>query len=162
MLKQGKKKPFFTALVLGVVAGMRTFSAPAIASHILSQQNSGHLAKSPLNFMQSENVSTGLKVLALGEFVGDKLPTAPNRTEPLGITGRCLAGSLAGASIYKASGNSALQGALVGGIVALGATFGSYLLRKTIVEKLNVNDPYIGGAEDILVLAAGAGLIAAS
>jgi hypothetical protein len=55
-----------------------------------------------------------------------------------------------------------LQGALVGGIVALGATFGSYLLRKTIVEKLNVNDPYIGGAEDILVLAAGAGLIAAS
>ena len=151
-------QPFWLALTLGVIAGMRSAAAPAIASHILSRHHSNTLAKSPLAFMQSKATAIATKVFAAGEFVGDKLPATPNRTLPLGVVFRCLSGSLAGASIYKASGNNALTGALIGSVAAFGSTFGSYLIRKEIVTKLKIFDPYIGAVEDAVVAGAGIGL----
>lgn len=109
--------------------------------------------------MQSGGTALGMKILAAGELVGDKLPKTPNRTSTIGVIGRCLSGSLAGATIYKASGNNALSGAILGSIVALGSTFGSYYLRKFIVDKTHVFDPYIGAIEDVLVTGGGAALI---
>jgi len=152
-------KPFWQVLGLGILAGMRTTSAPVVASQILSRHPSKYLAGSPLRFMQSGNVALGMKVLALGEAVGDKLPKTPNRIAAGGLVGRCLAGSLAGASIYKATGNNALVGALLGSAVALGSTFVSYYLRRFVVAKTDIFDPYIGAIEDVLVAGAGAGLI---
>jgi uncharacterized membrane protein len=159
MIKLKTSKPFWQVLALGILAGMRTTSAPVIVSHILSRHKSNRLSKSPLSFMQSGNVALGMKVLVLGELVGDKLPKTPNRTSTGGVIGRCLAGSLAGASIYKASGNNTLTGAILGSVIALGSTFGSYYLRKFIVDKTHVFDPFIGAIEDALVVGAGAGLI---
>jgi len=100
-----------------------------------------------------------MKVLALGEAIGDKLPKTPNRITAGGVIGRCLAGSLAGASIYKATGSNALVGALLGSAVALGSTFGSYYLRRFVVAKTDIFDPYIGAIEDAVVAGAAAGLI---
>jgi uncharacterized membrane protein len=150
--------PFWQVVGLGLLAGMRTTSAPAIASHILSHHHSRRLAKSPLKFMQSDNVALALKVFAVGELIGDKMPNTPNRIKPAGVVFRCLAGSLAGASIYKATGNSILTGAVLGSVVALGSTFGSYFLRKDVVSKTHVLDPIIGAIEDALVVGAGVGL----
>ena len=152
-------KPFWQVFSLGILAGMRTTSAPLIASHILSRHQSKSLAKSPLSFMQSGYVAAGMKVLGAGELVGDKLPGTPNRINAGGVIGRCLSGSLAGACIYKASGNNALTGALLGSVAALGSTFGSYYLRKFAVDKTHIFDPYVGAIEDALVIGAGAGLI---
>ncbi|MCO5947570.1 DUF4126 family protein [Mucilaginibacter flavidus] len=152
-------KPFWQVLGLGILAGMRTTSAPVIACQILSKHPSKHLAGSPLRFMQSPNAALGMKLLALGEVVGDKLPNTPNRIAVGGVVGRCLAGSLAGASIYKATGNNALVGALLGSAVALGCTFGSYYLRRFVVAKTDIFDPYIGAIEDVVVAGAGAVLI---
>jgi len=152
-------KPFWQVLGLGVLAGMRTTSAPIVASQVLSRHPSKHLAASPLRFMQSRNVALGMKLLALGEAVGDKLPKTPNRIAAGGLVGRCLAGSLAGASIYKATGNNALVGAFLGATVALDSTFGSYYLRRFVVTKTDIFDPYIGAVEDALVAAAGTVLI---
>ena len=147
--------PFWLATGLGILAGMRTASAPVITNHILSKQNSGYLAKSSLNFMQSDRVAIVLKVFAAGELIGDKLPSTPNRIKPIGVIFRCISGSLVGASIYKASGNNALTGAFVGSIAAFGSTFGSYFLRKSIVNKFDLFDPLIGAIEDALVIGAG-------
>jgi uncharacterized membrane protein len=88
--------PFWQVLSLGLLAGMRSASAPAITSHILSSHRSGMLSKSSLGFMQSKNVSNVLKVIAAGELVADKLPFAPNRIKPFSLFARCLAGSLTG------------------------------------------------------------------
>jgi uncharacterized membrane protein len=151
-------KPIWQAVGLGVLAGMRTTSAPAIASHILSHHHSRLLSKSPLKFMQNDKVAIALKVLAVGELVGDKMPNAPNRIKPAGLIFRCIAGSLAGASIFEASGNNAFAGAVVGSVTAFGATFGSFFLRKNIVLKLSLFDPVIGAIEDALVVGAGIGL----
>ncbi len=108
--------------------------------------------------MQSQTTATILKILALGEFVGDKLPTAPNRIAPLGVISRCFSGSLAGASIYKAAGNKVIAGALVGAVVALGATYGTFALRRNIVRKFKLSDPVVGAIEDTLVVVGGVGL----
>ena len=154
-------KPLWQTISLGAVAGMRTASAPAIASYILSRQNSGHLAKSSLAFMQSGKTANVFTVFAAGEFVTDKLPSTPNRTTPAGIAFRCISGALTGASIYKASGNNAFEGALLGAAAAFGATFGSYFLRTTIVSRLHVFDPLAGALEDALVIGAGVALVCA-
>jgi uncharacterized membrane protein len=151
-MKQETSKPFIEAIGLGIMAGMRSNAGPAAASHILSQQYSAELDKSPLKFMQSPQVSNVLKVLALAELVGDKLPNAGNRIVPVSVIFRCSAGALAGASMYKASGNNAFKGALLGAAAAFGSTFASFYFRKDLVQKTHIYDPVLGVVEDTLVL----------
>jgi len=150
--------PFWQVIGIGALAGMRSSSAPAITSHILSHHHSRRLEKSPLNFMQSQNVAIVLKIMALGEIVVDKLPATPNRIVTPGVIARCLSGALAGASIYKATGSNAATGALLGAAAAIASTFGSYYLRKGIVKKTKVFDPIVGAIEDAFVIGAGVGL----
>lgn len=108
--------------------------------------------------MQSKTVAATLKVLALGEIVGDKLPSAPNRTKPAAIGARVLSGALAGAVIYKATGNNLIVGALLGGTAAFASTFGTFHLRKSVVKSSHIVDPIIGAIEDALVIGGSVGL----
>ncbi|OKS86638.1 DUF4126 family protein [Mucilaginibacter polytrichastri] len=150
---------FWQTLSLGIIAGMRSMAAPAITSHILSHHHSKALEGSPLNLMQSEKVALVLKVLAVSEFVGDKMPSAPNRIKPTALGARFLSGALAGASIYKAAGGNAITGALLGGATAAASTFASFYIRKATVKKTGILDPVIGFIEDALVAGGGAKLI---
>jgi uncharacterized membrane protein len=148
-------EPFWQVIGLGALAGMRSASAPAIASHILSHHQSRQLDHSPLKFMQSKNVALVLKVLAVGEVIGDKLPSTPNRIKPSSIGFRMLSGALAGASVYKAVGGKAAMGALIGSVSALASTFGSFYLRKGAVKASHVMDPLVGAIEDALIIGSG-------
>ncbi|MDB4926494.1 DUF4126 family protein [Mucilaginibacter sp.] len=152
------EKPLWQALSIGILAGMRSASAPAVTSHILSHHHSKILEKSPLSFMQANAVANGLKIMTLAEFVGDKLPSTPNRIKPAVITVRCLSGALAGAGILKASGGNAIVGAILGGTAAFASTFGSFFLRRAMVISSGITDPIIGAIEDALVIGAGVGL----
>jgi uncharacterized membrane protein len=151
--------PFWQVLGIGTLAGMRTSSAPAITSQILSHHQSKNLDHSPLSFMQSKTFANTLTLLTLSEVIMDKLPSTPNRIRPEGFAFRCLSGALAGASIYKSTGNNVLVGTLLGAASAAASTYLSYIVRKTIVEKTKIFDPIVGGIEDALVLGAGVGLI---
>lgn len=154
--------PFWQVMALGALAGMRTFSAPVIANAILRKHPSQKLSGSPLRFLQSDKAKYGFRFLAAGELVGDKLPNAPNRTAAPGLVGRCLSGALAGAVTYKATGNKAYTGAIIGSFTALASSFGCFYLRRFAVAKSKLADPVIGGIEDALVAVAGAGLIIAA
>lgn len=158
IMKRKISKPLLPVIGLGALAGMRTLSAPVITTHILSNHPSKKLGKSPLKFMQSTTVAAVLKILSVTELIADKLPSTPNRIAPAGVAGRCLSGALAGASIYKAVGGKWLTGALIGGATAITATYGSYYLRKNIVKANHIADPWIGTAEDALVIGVGIGL----
>ena len=151
--------PFWQVLGIGTLAGMRTSSAPAITSQILSHHHSKRIEHSPLNFMQSKTVANTLTFLTIGEVIMDKLPSTPNRIKPAGFAFRCLSGALAGASIYKATGGNVFTGALLGSASAAASTYLSFLLRKTTVEKTKLFDPIIGAIEDALVIGAGVGPI---
>jgi len=150
--------PFWQVVGIGALAGMRTSSAPAITSHILSHHRSKRLEHSPLSFMQSKTVADTLKFLSMGELVMDKLPSTPNRIKPAGLAFRCLSGALAGASINKATGGKVLAGALLGGAAAIASTYITFILRKTIVKDTGIIDPIIGAIEDALVIGAGISL----
>jgi uncharacterized membrane protein len=108
--------------------------------------------------MQSKAVANTLTVLSIGEIVMDKLPSTGNRTAPGGVIFRGLSGALAGASIYKASGNNVLVGSLLGAATAVASTYLSFMLRKSAGKKTSIVDPILGGIEDALVIGAGIGL----
>jgi uncharacterized membrane protein len=152
------QQPLWQVIGLGILAGMRSASAPALTSHILSHHHSNRFGRSAFGFMQSDKVANILKVMALGELIADKLPSTPNRIKPAVLVVRCLSGALAGASIYKAIRQNAGLGAALGAGAALASTYGSYYLRKNTVSKTKIMDPMIGAIEDALVIGAGVGL----
>ncbi len=151
-------KPHLQVVTLGLLAGMRSMSAPAITSSILSRQHNKSIANSPFKFLQSGITAKLLSALAIGEFVGDKIPSAPDRIAPTALIGRCIAGALSGAAIYQTRRGNSYSGALLGGATALAATFGSFYLRKALVKHAHLIDPVIGTIEDAIVLGTGLGL----
>ena len=146
-------------LGFATLAGMRSMSAPAFLSHYLARQPMAGLAGSPLGVLRKPAAATVLKVLAAGEMAADKLPNTPDRTAPLVLLGRLLSGALVGAAWYKSRHGSALSGGLLGGLVAVGATFISYALRTGISARSAVPIALVGVGEDALVVAGGAALL---
>ena len=108
------------ALQIGVVAGLRTMTAPTAVSW------PAHLGWLDLRgtwlaFLGYAWTPWIMSVLALVELVTDQLPSTPSRTVPMQFGARIVSGALAGAAI------GAARGALVGGLVAgiVGATIGT-------------------------------------
>jgi len=157
-MKLSITKAFRQAAGVGVIAGMRAFMAPAVISHMYSRHPSARLKDTPLKFIQTIGTSKVFKVLAAGELVGDKLPTAPNRTDLPGLTGRILSGAFAGATVYKVEGKNGVIGGLIGGVAAAASTFGCFFLRKALAKNTFIPDAVIGGIEDALVIGAGVGV----
>ncbi|GAB3925524.1 DUF4126 family protein [Mucilaginibacter myungsuensis] len=152
-------KPHWQVIALGILAGMRSMSAPAVSSRMLNKRPSRRLNHTPLQTLQSPAAANVLTGIAVGELVGDKLPTAPDRIAPVTLVGRCINGAISGAGIYKAAGGKWYTGAVLGGITAIAATYGSFYLRKAIVKQAHLIDPVVGLIEDTIVLGAGVALV---
>lgn len=150
---------FWPVMGFAALAGMRSMSAPAFLSHYLSQQPHSGLAGSRLRFLQKPFTAKLLKVLAVGEFIGDKRPSAPNRTDPPVLLSRLLSGALVGAAWYKSRHGSALSGGLLGGLAAVAATFVSYALRMGISKQSGLPSALVGLGEDAAVVAGGTALL---
>jgi uncharacterized membrane protein len=99
--------PYVAALLLGVVAGLRTFTAPAVLWLVRH--------RSPAAYV--------LGVFALLELAADLYPKTPARTGFAGLAGRLLSGAFCGWAVSAPAGRSAILGAAIG---ALGAIFGAY------------------------------------
>ncbi|NML67528.1 DUF4126 domain-containing protein [Hymenobacter sp. RP-2-7] len=158
-----KKTPrpakFWPTLGFAALAGSRATSAPAFLSQYLSHQAlSPALAKSPLRFFARPGVTIALELLVAGEIVGDKMPSAPDRTVPQQLATRTASGALVGATLYKAKGGNALVGALVGGLGTVAATYATWWLRTQASQQFNLDSGLVGAGEDALVLAAGTAL----
>jgi uncharacterized membrane protein len=146
---------FMQAAGLGIIAGMRAFSAPVVISHVYSRHPSKELNNSPIAFIQTIITSKVFKVLAAAELVGDKLPYTPNRTSPGGLTGRFLSGALCGAAVFKASNKNPFIGGLIGETSATASAFGCMFLRSGLGKRTGITDPVIGIIEDTIVITAG-------
>jgi uncharacterized membrane protein len=112
---------YVLAFLIGVVAGLRTFTAPAAASWA-AHLGWLPLAGTPLAFMGSVWAAGILTLMAFVEFVTDQLPTTPSRTVPMQFGARIVMAAVAGAAI------GAPSGLLIGGGVAgiVGAVIGTY------------------------------------
>ena len=142
------------AFLIGVVAGLRTMTAPAVVAWAAHQQWL-NLHNSPLAFMGSTAAVAILTVLALGELVVDKLPSTPSRTEPLGLIARSMLGGLSGASVAAAGAQSIVLGVVLGVAGAMVGAFSGYQIRKRLVSALKVPDFVIALLEDAVAIAGG-------
>src|SRR5436189_1560388 len=130
---------FVFALGIGIVAGLRSLTAPAVVAwgaH-LSWLN---LHGSPLAFMGSTTAVAIFSVLAIGELIADKLPMIPKRTAPAPLMARVATGGLCGACLCAAVGKSLLAGAVVGGPGGVIGAFVGYATRKWLVNNLHTKD----------------------
>ncbi len=147
-------QPLKQLLGVGILAGMRSAAAPAIAGHILSEHKGGVFSQHPVGYFSSIAIADVLKVMALGEFIADKLPFTPNRTQPVSVAVRCISGGLAGAGIFEATGKRPLTGALLGCVAAGVSTFASFYLRKAL-SRSGAGNIISGIIEDAIVVSAG-------
>ena len=149
---------FLLAFGIGLVTGLRSMTGPAVvcwAAH-LGWLN---LEGSRLAFMESTAATYGFSVLALGELVADKLPFVPNRTSPGPLFGRIVLGSLSGAAISVAGGQSAVVGAILGGAGGVIGAFAGYRARADLVGKSRLPDWAIALLEDIVAVGGGLFLV---
>jgi uncharacterized membrane protein len=149
----------FLALGIGVVAGLRSLTAPAVvawAAHI----GWINLHHSALAFMGSVWAVAIFTVLALVEFVSDQLPSTPARTSAVGLSARIVTGALTGACLALAGGATVWLGALAGAVGGIAGAFGGYHARVGLVRVLRVPDFAIAIPEDLIAI--GLGLFLAS
>lgn len=141
---------FGIAIGIGVIAGLRSFTAPAAvcwAAHL----GWIDLRYSRLAFMATTAAVIVATLLAIGELVMDKLPSTPSRTSAGPLVGRLVMGALCGAAIGVAADQSHLL-ALLGAVGALIGTFGGYQIRHRLVAGLKVKDLVIALAEDVVAI----------
>lgn len=151
------KNVYLQAIGMGIIAGMRSMSAPALVSNYLTEKQSPEIEDSPFKLLASENVSNTLKVLAVGEMIADKTSFIPDRISPLPLIGRAVSGALCGASLCTSEKESAETGAIIGALAAIGSAYTSYYLRKQLGE--GIPDVLLGLIEDTVVIGAGMSIL---
>jgi uncharacterized membrane protein len=127
------------ALAIGIVAGLRTMTAPAAVSWAAA---AGwlNLRNTWLAFLGATWTPWILTVLALGELVTDQLPSAPSRTVPIQFGARILSGALSGAAI-GAHNNMMVLGAAAGGVGAVIGTLGGRAFRARLAAAFRHDRP---------------------
>ncbi|WP_460614279.1 DUF4126 family protein [Hymenobacter seoulensis] len=148
-------KHLWQTVGLGALAGFRSMTAPALLSSNLLTYRPQILKGSLLRYLQKPLVAHGLKLMAAGEMVGDKLPQTPNRIAAPILLGRVASGALVGATLYKINHGKTLHGALLGSAAAVAATYLSFFLRQKADKVTGLPDGIVGGLEDILTLGSG-------
>lgn len=137
-------------VAIGILAGMRSMSAPVFASTYASRT----LLGGRLAWLASPNASRTLKALAASELIADKLPIGA-RVETGPLLARVASGAVSGALICTAESRRPEVGALLGGLAAIAGTFGFYHLRRRIGRDVGVPDRMLGLAEDALAIGIG-------
>ena len=147
------------AFGIGVVAGLRALTAPAVISWA-AHLGWLNLRDSPVAFMASMWTVAIFSLLAIFEFVADVLPKTPKRTAPAPLAARILMGSLCGACLSASANQSLSFGALFGAIGAVIGAFAGYEIRKRLVTGWNIKDIFIAIPEDLIAIGLACFLVA--
>ena len=144
----------FLAFAIGIVSGMRSLTAPAVAAWA-AHRNWLNLAGTRLAFMGSTAAVAIFTVLAILELVADKLPSTPSRTAPVGLIARFFCGALSGACVGVSAGQTPTFGAVLGAAGGIAGAFAGYQWRTGLVRALKVPDFVIAVVEDAIAIVAG-------
>ena len=140
--------------VLGFCTGLRAMTPIAVLCWFAFL---GHLpVDGTWGFWTTRLVSVLIfTALALGEYIGDKLPSTPARTAPFPLIARLFFGGLIGALIATALVGSAIEGALLGVAgAALGAFAGFHLRTCAVFQSQGWPDWRVAIVEDVIAITA--------
>ncbi|MDQ2890952.1 MAG: DUF4126 family protein [Gemmatimonadota bacterium] len=149
-----------SALLLGVVSGMRTMVAPAVLALTLSRRPELVPPATPAHWFTLSAVAVPLGLAALGELIGDKLPQTPNRTALAPFLARVASGAICGAAMVQLGLMDKWLGAGFGAVGAATGAIGMFHLRRYAGRVSRISDPYIGAIEDALAIAIAATVLA--
>ncbi len=149
---------YLCALLIGVVAGLRTMTAPTAVSWA-AYLRWLPLDGTALSFLGATVTPWLFTLAAIGELIIDQLPTTPSRKAPIGFSARIVTGTLSGSAIGMAGGNW-LFGAAAGAIGAVIGTLGGAEARLRMAQAFGRDRPAalledivaIGGAFCIVLL----------
>jgi uncharacterized membrane protein len=137
---------------------LRSLTAPAVVAWA-AHRGWIHLDYARLHFLGSMAAVAVFTVAAIVELVTDKLPSAPNRTAPVGLIARIVLGALCGAALAVSGAQSMTIGAVLGAAGGIIGAFGGYQARTGLVKALKVPDFVIAVLEDALAIGAGLYLV---
>jgi uncharacterized membrane protein len=140
------------ALGIGVVAGLRTLTAPAVLAWA-AKRKLIRFGSSPVVTVISGAASNRITDFAVSELIADKLPFTPSRLKAAPLAARIVSGAVCGATIYGVVKRPVKEGAVLGGLGAIAGAFAGYHTRK----RLRRNMPDLGAAllEDALAIGGG-------
>lgn len=141
---------YVLALLIGVIAGLRSLTAPAALSWAarLGWLNLGNTWLAFLGYAATPWI---ISALAVVELITDKLPKTPSRKAPPGFITRIVTGALCGAALSAAS-DAMIGGALAGVIGAIAGTLGGYEARTRLVKTTGGHDLPVALAEDAVAI----------
>ncbi len=142
---------YVLAFLIGVVSGLRTFSAPAVVSWA-ARVGWLKLAGTPLAFLGAAVTPWIFTVAAIGELIADKLPKTGSRKAPGPFIARIIMGGLSGAAIGVSGGGGLAGGLVAGALGAVAGTMGGYEFRARLARAAGKDLP-IALLEDAIGIA---------
>ncbi len=141
------------ALLIGIVAGLRTFTAPAVIAWaaLLQWINVDGTWASWMGHWITVAILT---VLAVAELISDQMPAMPSRKSAPQFLARLVTGAFSGAVLGTAWGYrwGSLGAGMIGAVIG---TIGGYEARTRLVAANGGRDRPIAVAEDVFAAAAG-------
>jgi len=138
------------AFLIGVVAGLRALTAPAVVSWA-ARLSWLHLGGTWLSFLEASVTPYIFSLLAIGELINDQMPKTPSRKAPPSFAARVIMGAFCGAA-FGVSGGSAAGGAVAGALGAVAGTLGGYEARTRLVKAIGGKDLPIALLEDAIAV----------
>jgi uncharacterized membrane protein len=137
--------------ILGFANGSRTFTPLAVVCWFAY---TGHLnVQGSWAFWTASLVSAIIfTALALGEYIGDKLPQCPNRISAGPLTARFAFSGLVGAIVATSLHQPLKQAIYLSGISAVGGAYLGYHLRRSLTVGRGLPDFPIALAEDAVTI----------
>jgi len=134
--------------LLGVVTGMRAMTAMMVLCWFAY---GGYLPVDETWAFWAGKLVTAIAftVLAIGEYIVDKLPKTPDRTSLGPLIARLVFAGLVGAIVAAGLNGSGIEGVIlcVGG--ALVGAFAGFLVRRELVLRLKSKDWPVALVEDV-------------
>jgi len=142
---------YVAAFLIGLVAGLRTFAAPAAVSWA-AHFGWLSLEGTPLAFVAAPVTFWIFTFAALFELVVfDKRPKSGSRKSPPQFIGRFLSGTLCGTAVGAAAGSLA-TGLALGAVGAVAGTLGGYEFRTRLARAIGGKDLPIALLEDAIAI----------
>lgn len=150
---------YLLALLIGVIAGLRAMTAPAVVAWA-ARLGWLPLAGFPLAWLGGVIPVLVLTALAALELFADQQPKTPSRKVPHQFGARVLTGAFSGAALLMPSGHW-LRGAVIGAVGAVIGTLGGAEARGRLAANFGKDVPAafiedaiaVGGALLIVALA---------
>ena len=146
-------RSLLSSILIGAVASSRSMTPMAT---IATARLVGRRTPGQLLLLDRPLFKFGALAMGVGELLGDKMKTAPDRTVPLGLTARVMSAGIAGAALAPQGREGAGAAAAIATAVPL--AYATLAVRKQAMAR--IGQTRSGLIEDALIVAAGAAIVA--